>query len=314
MKTNKERNRDGNLATMAKAPIISIGIPVYNGERYLAETLDSILAQTFTDFEIIISDNASTDGTESVCRAYQDKDPRVKYYRNSENLGAAKNYNRAFHLSSGKYFKWAASDDLIEPELFETCVEVLENTPNVVLCYSKTNIIDENGRFVTEYEDRLHLDIDNVKKRFKQLIYTIAECNAVFGLIHSDILRKTRLIGNYIASDVCLLTELSLYGKFHEIPERLFFRRVHPKASSYDRSIENQLEFFDPKLKGKTAFIFWRQFIENWKSINTVPLNPFTKLTLYYYLTRLMIQSRKAHIRELKYALSNWYGRIRTQN
>ena len=299
---------------MATAPHISIGIPVYNGERYIAQTLDSILTQTFTDFEIVISDNASTDGTESICRAYQEKDPRVRYHRNGENLGAAKNYNRTVELSSGKYFKWAASDDLIDPDLFEMCVQVLDNDPGVVLCYSKTNIIDEKGKFVTEYEDRLNLDIDDVMKRFKQLIYTIAECNAVFGLIRLDILKRTKLIGNYIASDVCLLTELSLYGKFHELPDRLFFRRVHPKASSYDRSIENQLEFFDPKLKGKMALVFWRQFIENWKSINVAPLDPFTKLTLYYYLTRLMIQSRKAHIRELKYALNNWSGRIRTQN
>src|SRR5215211_4893186 len=96
-------------------PQVSIGLPVYNGERYLALCLDSMLAQSFKEFEIVISDNASTDQTAEICRSYQNKDRRIRYFRNEQNAGAAWNHNRVFELSSAPLLKWAACDDLHEP-------------------------------------------------------------------------------------------------------------------------------------------------------------------------------------------------------
>ena len=93
-------------------PLVSIGMPVFNGEDYVEAALDSILTQTFTNFELIISDNASTDRTEEICNDFADSDDRIRYYRQEKNLGAAANFNRVFELSSGKYFKWAAHDAL----------------------------------------------------------------------------------------------------------------------------------------------------------------------------------------------------------
>ena len=101
---------------------VTIGLPVYNGETYLEETLDSILNQTYTEFELIISDNGSSDGTRLICEEYAAKDDRIKYYRSVKNLGAAPNYNRAFELSSGEYFKWADYDDPLAPEFLSKCV------------------------------------------------------------------------------------------------------------------------------------------------------------------------------------------------
>ena len=106
-------------------PRVSIGIPVYNGGRFIKEAIDSILAQTFEDFELILSDNASTDETEEICKEYATLDRRIRYYRNEENLGAAKNYNRVFELSNGEYFKWASHDDLCAPEYLERCIAAL---------------------------------------------------------------------------------------------------------------------------------------------------------------------------------------------
>src|SRR5207244_10480282 len=114
------------LGETSKMPRVSIGVPVYNGERYIAETLDSLLAQTFEDFELIISDNASHDRTEGICRAYAAKDSRIRYVRNSTNLGAARNYRLAVELSSGEYFRWANCDDLFAPTSLSRCVEVLD--------------------------------------------------------------------------------------------------------------------------------------------------------------------------------------------
>ncbi len=115
-------------------PLLSVGMPVYNGQNYLAFTIEAILSQSFTDFELIISDNGSTDETEAICRAYAAQDARIRYERVEENLGAAYNFNRVFELARGRYFKWAAHDDYFTADYFERCIQVLEQNPAVVLC------------------------------------------------------------------------------------------------------------------------------------------------------------------------------------
>src|SRR5512139_3267591 len=119
-------------------PRVSIGVPVYNGENFLKDALDSLLAQTFKDFEIVIADNVSTDQTEEICRSYAAKDARIRYYRNETNIGAGPNHNRVFELSRGEYFKWVCHDDMCAPEFLERCIEVLDRDPSVVLCHAET--------------------------------------------------------------------------------------------------------------------------------------------------------------------------------
>ena len=128
-----------------KIPTVSIGLPVYNGGNYIRDVLDSILSN-FNDFELIISDNASTDNTRAICRSYAEKDSRIRYHRNEENLGAAWNFNQVFHLARGKYFQWACHDDVWTSTLLERYVQVLDQMSDVVLCYSKTAYIDEHGK------------------------------------------------------------------------------------------------------------------------------------------------------------------------
>src|SRR5688572_7662493 len=127
---------------LMECPKVSIGLPVYNGENYLSQALDSLLGQTYSDFELIISDNGSTDRTQEICRAYAIKDRRVRYFRSATNRGAAWNFNNVFALSSGKYFKWAAHDDICAPEFLERCLEVLECDPGIVVCFPKTMQMD----------------------------------------------------------------------------------------------------------------------------------------------------------------------------
>src|SRR6202011_3838576 len=129
-------------------PTVSIGLPVYNGERYLRETLDSILAQTYHDFEVIISDNGSTDATEQICREYTARDSRIRYHRSAVNRGAAWNYNNVTALSNGKYIKHAAADDLLMPTYLERCVATLEHDQSMTVCHSRSKFIDEDGRSV----------------------------------------------------------------------------------------------------------------------------------------------------------------------
>src|SRR5215471_17271392 len=134
--------------SMPLTPMLSIGLLVYNGERYLEETLQSILSQTFTDFELIISDNASTDRTGEISQAYARRDPRIRYYRSEKNMGAGWNVRRVYELATGKYFKQAAVDDLLAPDFLRQCIEVLESDPTYVLAHSKIKVIGEGGNFI----------------------------------------------------------------------------------------------------------------------------------------------------------------------
>lgn len=216
----------------AGRPAVSIGVPVYNGARYLPETLESLLGQTYADFELILCDNGSDDGTAEICAAYAARDDRVRYLPSDVNRGAAWNYNRALDAAGGRYFKWAAHDDLCAPTYLERCVEVLDRAPDsVVLAYPKTVLIDGNGRFLGPYEDGLDLRQPEPHRRLRTLIRNLVLSNAVFGLVRSDALRRTRGHGSFISADYVLLAELALLGQFWEVPEPLFLRRDHPQTS-----------------------------------------------------------------------------------
>ena len=284
-------------------PAVSIGLPVFNGEKYLPHALDTLLGQTFSDFELIISDNASTDRTEQICLEYQGRDSRIIYHRQNENKGAAVNYNSVFQLSRAKYFKWAAADDMCGPEMLEQCVSILDSHPDAVLCYPKTNIIDEYGHVIRSYDDQWELSSPEPAERFCILLRHLRECNAVFGLIRSDVLARTPLIGNYISSDSCLLAELSLHGRFHELPERLFYRREHPEASSVDRSIDKQLEFFDPTLSNKIVLQQWRRLWERLRSVWRVPIPLQSRIMITGRLAKYLVRRRVMYTKELVYAI-----------
>ena len=211
-------------------PHVSIGLPVFNGEEFLEKAIESLLQQTYTDFELIISDNASTDRTREICEAFAAEDGRVHYYRNQKNIGAVQNWYRTFELSSGEYFTGAAHDDLYHPDFLLKCVEVLDRNPSVVICYTKTKAIDEQGRFIKD----LDIKIDSTSPKAHVRLYNIIGidylCIQLFGLIRSVAFGNTQAYIGYYGCDRNTLAELSLLGEIYEIPEYLFFHRLHPKA------------------------------------------------------------------------------------
>jgi glycosyltransferase involved in cell wall biosynthesis len=285
-------------------PLVSIGLPVYNGEGFIRETIDSLLAQTFENFELIISDNASEDATDDICRYYASRDPRIHYLRNEKNLGAAKNYNLVFFASAGKYFKWSACDDLCAPQFLEKCVEALERRPEVVLAYTRSRIIDGNGRQAEAREDELQLDSLDVPTRFTQTLSAMKVCqNPFMGVIRRGVLARTRLNGAYLASDRCLVAELILYGPFYQIPEVLFSRRLHSHSISASRE---WLDFFDPSLKGKIVMPEWRVAREHALSVSTTPLSVGVKARLYGAVLRWMFDKRVVLFKQLVVAAKLW--------
>jgi glycosyltransferase involved in cell wall biosynthesis len=277
-------------------PRVSIGMPVFNGEKYLTEALDSILVQTYRDFELIISDNASTDHTQQICREYATKNSRIHYYRNEKNLGAPKNYNRVFELSSGEYFKWAAHDDVLAPEYLQKCIAVLDKDPSIVLCHSKTGRIDEHGTLVGSYNQGMLRRISSWKphERFRDLIGLFYTSCPVFGVIRATSFRKSPLHGDYIGADRNLLAEIGLIGRIHEIPECLFFWRDHPDSytSIYygdDRStsvnrLQKEMAWWSKG--GWTSFPHWKNCIEYFRSVNRVQLKWSERLLCYDQIFR----------------------------
>jgi glycosyltransferase involved in cell wall biosynthesis len=292
---------------MADSPsataLVSVGMPVYNGERFVAEAIESILGQTHSHLELIISDNASNDGTEEICRRYQRLDPRVRYYRSDVNRGAAWNFNRVFHLARGKYFKWASSDDVCHPEYIASCLPVLEANPDVVLCYGRTRIIDAEGRPLGDYEDQLDLQDDSPVTRFYRYLSNVRMCNPVFGLIRPQALARTRLLGAFVGSDNCLLGHLALLGKFVELPRVMFFRRWHEAASSYDKSLKAQMAFFDPRWRGKVATPALRRWAEFVRIASDSSLSATDRARVYIRLLQILAWWRDVYGPELRQAL-----------
>lgn len=237
----------------ARPPLVTIGLPTYNGSKYLPATLDALLAQDLEDFELVISDNGSTDATAAIAAEAAGADRRVRYERSATNRGAAWNYNRVLALARGRYFKWAADDDLCEPSFLSRCVEILEASPAAVVAYPQTLIIGPGGETVGPLEDGdLDLRADDPVERLRQLLDHRVEWHPVFGVIRTDVLRLTLGISTLHLSDVALLAELSLLGQFHQVPERLFLRRYHDERSiAANPTFEAYAAWYDPDRKGR---------------------------------------------------------------
>lgn len=296
------------VPTTSADPTVSIGLPVYNGARYLRQTLDSIVSQTFRDFEVIISDNGSVDATGEICREYAARDPRIRYYRNDENHGASWNYKRVFELARGKYFRWAPADDCFAPESVQQCVAVLEAHPEVVLCYPQTILIDSTGSTIRAYADNLDARESDPVARFRKVRDCIGLVNILYGLLRVDSLKRTALLGSYPGADIVLVLELSLYGQFYEIPMPLFFRRMHEHASSSIKTVAGVQEFFDPKSKGKFFLRSWTHQSYLLVAILRAPLSLLTRMQLVGYLLRCTISIRHVLIEELVEAVTRTFG------
>lgn len=258
----------------ARAPRLSVGLPVYNGERYLAAALGSLLDQDYTDFELIVCDNASDDRTEEICRAFAAADPRIRYVRQDRNLGAAANYNHCVALARGEYFKWAAHDDVCAPTFLSACVRTLDEDAAVVLCHSASLRIDAAGRSVGSYPDEVDAMDKAPHRRFRRVIREPHYCIPVFGVMRLAVLKATPRHGDYVGADRNLLAELSLHGKVRLLPEPLFQRRDHAESSVSKYSDERQrLAWFDPRHEGRRSYPTWRRLREYAAAIGRAPLS-----------------------------------------
>jgi hypothetical protein len=253
--------------SVADHPLVSIGVPVYNGERFLARALDSLLAQSLSDFELIISDNASTDATPAICQEYVRRDRRVRFVRQPVNIGAPRNWNAVVHEARGTYFKWASASDYCAPAMVEKCVRQLQADPGIVLCQGLTQLVDADEQPIEVYGGDVVSNEERPSDRFARVAWLLALNNAQCGVIRLDLLRLTRLDRLYPGGDIALMAELALYGRFHVIPEVLLYRRQSTATfSSMLTPLEAQ-RLFDPNATAPMTFIRARRHLDNLLSI-----------------------------------------------
>ena len=284
----------------AALPLVSIGLPVYNSARHLPKALDTFLAQTFGDFELVISDNASTDGTEAICREYADRDARVRYHRQASNIGAPRNWNAAFHAARGEFFKWSSGNDYCAPEFLARCVEAMQARGDVVLCYGRTGLIDEDGRLLEVYEGDLDLPEASPSDRFARVRQGMDMNNAQQGLMRSDVLRRTRLDRLYPGGDIALMAELALYGRFLRLPEVLLFRRQGPGAVMASKSPAEVQRIYNPQARRPMKLLRGRFYWDHFVSVARAPIPLREKARAWTLAARFARYERDEIWRELR--------------
>ena len=262
---------------MTASPPLSIGLPTFNGARFLGPTLRSLLHQDFADFELIISDNGSSDDTEAICRDAAAADARVRFRRVEENRGAGWNYNAVLARARGEHFKWAADDDVCEPSFFRQCLEPLRADAGLVVSYPRTILIDEVDTPIGPLDDSdLELRSTDPVARLAQLLAHRVEWHPVFGVIRTDVLRRTRGIGSFVYADIALLAELALLGRFHQVPEPLFLRRYHEgRSGAANPEFVAHLAWYDPPLGRQRAVLPNARLVrELLRRVREAPLSP----------------------------------------
>ncbi len=298
---------------------VAIGIPVYNGSNYLAAAIDSLLAQSYGDFDLLISDNASTDDTEEICRAFAQKDRRIRYIRQPKNVGAAANHNLLVQMTDSPYFKWAAHDDLLAPGFLAACVDVLDRDPTVVLASPASMLIDEVGKplpysaerggmidrsgvcwpVMPEKNDGLMAS--DPARRFEAVMLNMVMCVEIFGLMRRSALLRTALQGPFSGADKVVLAEMSLVGRFWLGQETLFFRRCHAQQFSAAASGTYRAMWFS----GRRDSIFTQQIkllLAYCRALYTTELNFWQRYSCLHAIANRAI-SRGHHWRRLTGAL-----------
>jgi glycosyltransferase involved in cell wall biosynthesis len=273
---------------MTRAPRLTVGLPVFNGERYISQAIEALLGQSFADFEFIISDNASTDGTADICKRYARQDSRIRYFRQPQNAGLSANHNFVAYQARGELFKWAASDDLYARDLLERCVTALDEEPNVVLAHAFTARIDGSGALTATIKYPLATSSRRAPERFRSLLFDSGGDDD-YGVMRLDVLRRTAMKESYHHADHTIVAELSLHGAFYQVPDWLYFRREHEdRAERACPTMRSRCANMDPRRASRWRHPAARLYGEYvWayvRAIRRAPVSPADKRECYRYL------------------------------
>jgi len=292
-------------------PPLAIGLPVYNGGSLLEPALESILGQSFGDFELHVVDNASTDSSHEIARAAAARDSRVRVHRNEDNIGAPRNFNRAFELAEGTpFFKWAAHDDLLERPFLERCMERITDDPGCALAFTRTRVVDLEDRVLRDYDVELPgASSPDPVVRYAELLLTPHACYESFGVFRREVLARTPRIGAYQGSDRCLLAEVALYGRIEHVPEFLYRSREHGARSVRVPVHERARHWFG---QGGGAFVFpyFRFLGEHLALLRRAPLTPRQRLACARRLATWLSRNWRLLRGDLRVAARAAVGRV----
>jgi glycosyltransferase involved in cell wall biosynthesis len=253
-----------NSLVTTDVPLVSLGMPVYNGARYVASAIESVLSQSLSDFELIICDNASTDDTGQICQSYAAIDGRIRYFRNASNIGADPNFNRSFELSKGRYFKFVPCDDLLAPEYIAACALALQENPDASVCQTQIEFIDHAGRSLGVCRTDLYAaQAPRPSQRFAAAILSPHNCYDVMGMFRRETLACTGLLESYHGADRALVAELAIMGPFLHIPRPLLKVRDHDER--YTRANVDprvRTAWHDPRMAGTRSIPTWRLYCQ----------------------------------------------------
>ena len=218
------------------APLVTIGMPIYNEERFVEQALESLRKQDYPNLRILISDNSSTDRTGEICQRAAEQDERIAYTRTEENIGAAVNFEHVQRQAGGDYFMWAAGHDVWSADLVSVSVATLEENASASIAFATSYWMDETG----ERQDR---DTDYPDTRPQSVIgrfFTVfwGNMHPVLGLIRVSHLRQSRGLQSFVGADLVLLSELILAGDFVHVPDAWWNRRDVRKKESHSERME----------------------------------------------------------------------------
>jgi glycosyltransferase involved in cell wall biosynthesis len=278
-------------------PRLSIGLPVYNGADYVAQSLEALLGQTFEDFELILSSNASTDATDDICRAYAARDRRIRFFRQRTNIGAVPNHNFVFEQSTGDLFKWASGDDLYARDLLARCIQRLDEHPEAILAHSWTAAIDGAGAVIQAHPYPLETDVRSASKRLHSMLFGgddlpgAIRADDFYGVIRTDVLRRVKPLDSYYHSDQTFMAELTLHGPFVQVPEWLYFRRHHAgRAHQAMPTTRTWCANLDPKrasrLRHPAIRLVGEYVWAYYDSVRRAPLTPDERRRCYREISR----------------------------
>lgn len=273
------------------SPKVSIALPVFNGAGSVGKTIQTILDQTFTDFELIICDNASTDDTAEICKSFAEKDSRIRYVRNETNIGAIPNFNKAFGLATGEYFKWVGHDDWYDPDTMKECVEALDSNPDFVLCYWLETMTDIEGEVLREYsyEQRFRVDSEDPRTRFRQWTWSFrngSKGDPIYGMFRRSVASKTRLIQPIYHGHFMMLSEMALLGPWITLNKRCSYR-VYNNVRTTPRKVFAWMNKGHHAEDVPRSFPHWRVIKESCSIVRRADsLSKFDKMRLWADILR----------------------------
>lgn len=259
----------------AIGPKVTIGLPVFNGERHLRAALESILGQTYCDLELVVSDNASTDATPDICQEYARSDARVRFGRFTTNVGARRNFHNVLALAQGEYFKWSGHDDVLAPAFLERCVERLDQDAGAVLCATDIEVVDDRGQRAGPELRPITVRGSTPHVRLREFFANPRVHQTIFGVIRRSALEATSLLGPWYGSDRALLMELALLGRLDRVDEPLFIHREHDRRSSY---AESTVAWLTPERGDRPVAGYWHHIGTATRMLVSVPMPPTERL------------------------------------